>query len=151
MIKTIFDRSTRNELINRVHLLKEQSFPQWGKMNSYQMLKHCTIWDEWVLGKNNPVYKQEFLGLIFGRMALKGTVNNDRPLKKNMPAGRGFVVKKKSGDFEQQKEIWLKLLTGYEHFSNTNFKHDFFGRMTREEIGILAYKHTDHHLRQFQV
>ena len=45
----------------------------WGKMNIYQMIKHCTIWDEWILGKNNPIYKQEFFGLIFGKLALKVT------------------------------------------------------------------------------
>jgi hypothetical protein len=41
------------------------------------------------------------------------------------------------------------LVDGYEHYSNPDFIHDFFGRMTREQVGQLAYKHTDHHLRPF--
>jgi hypothetical protein len=32
---------------------------------------------------------------------------------------------------------------------NAGFVHPFFGRMTQEETGVLAYKHSDHHLRQF--
>jgi hypothetical protein len=29
--------------------------------------------------------------------------------------------------------------------------HPVFGRMSRRAIGVLAWKHTDHHLRQFGV
>ncbi len=28
-------------------------------------------------------------------------------------------------------------------------EHPFFGRLTRHAWGVLGYKHTDHHLRQF--
>ncbi|HEX7902226.1 MAG TPA: hypothetical protein VF487_00005, partial [Chitinophagaceae bacterium] len=70
-MKTIFEKSTRDELIGRINTLNDNSNPLWGKMNIHQMTKHCTIWCEWVLGKNNPVYKQEFLGKIFGKLGLK--------------------------------------------------------------------------------
>ncbi|MFZ6013453.1 MAG: hypothetical protein ACOYXT_24130 [Bacteroidota bacterium] len=44
---------------------------------------------------------------------------------------------------------WTALIEGYTHFHNPDFVHDFFGNMTVEEIGYFAYKHNDHHLRQF--
>ncbi len=147
-MKTIFDEGTRKELIDRINLLDENSAAQWGKMNVYQMTKHCTIWDEWVLGKSHHEYKQSVLGLIFGKLALKSSVGDSRPMKRNMPAGQ-FVVKEKSGSVEQQKQKWMQRVAEYANFSNTRFVHDFFGKMTREEIGIFAYKHADHHLRQF--
>lgn len=150
-MKTIFDKSTRDELIERINSLNENSKPIWGKMNVYQMTKHCTIWDEWVLGKNTLVYKQEFLGKIFGKMALKSNTKNDKPLSKKMPAGKAFTVKEKEGDLNAQKSIWIRLTADFEHFSNEKFIHDFFGKMTKEQIGIFAYKHNDHHLRQFGV
>ena len=65
-----------------------------------------------------------------------------------MPAGM-FAVKQREGHVATQKKIWIDLIADYADFSNSRFVHDFFGKMTREEIGILAYKHTDHHLRQF--
>jgi len=148
-MKTIFDKATRDELINRINTLNENSTAQWGKMNIYQMVKHNALWNEWVLGKNNPIYRQGFLGLIFGKMALKSFVKDDKPMKKNMPAGRDFTIKEKHGNVETQKKIWMDLIAEYEHFFNPDFIHDFFGKMTKEQIGILAYKHTDHHLRQF--
>ena len=150
-MKTIFDPAVRDELTRRVDTLDENNKALWGKMNVYQMTRHCTIWNEWVLGKNNPVYKQEWLGKIFGKMALRSNTKDDQPLGKGMPAGKAFTVKQKEGDLNTQKKILLDLITDYEHFSNDQFIHDFFGKMTREQIGVFAYKHSDHHLRQFNV
>lgn len=148
-MKTIFDPTIREELTERIKTLHMGHTPQWGKMSIYQMLRHCTIWDEWILGKNKPVYKQAFIGFLFGKIALKGILKDDRPLKRNMPSGKGFTVKEKQGDIEPVKRKWIMLLEEYAQYSNPDLIHDFFGKMTKEQIGILAYKHTDHHLRQF--
>jgi hypothetical protein len=150
-MKTIFDNTTREELMRRINTLTKKHTAQWGKMSVYQMTKHCTIWNNWVLGRNQSAYSQGFLGWIFGKMALKGIVANDNPMKKNMPAGSAFLTKEKNGDVDLQKKIWIEQITAYEHFSNPGFIHDFFGKMKVDEIGILAYKHFDHHLRQFNV
>ncbi|HEY9260182.1 DUF1569 domain-containing protein [Chitinophaga sp.] len=149
-MKSIFDHPTRTELIDRINALNEHSKAQWGKMDVWQMTKHCTIWFEWIIGKNNPTYKQELLGKIFGKMALKSNTKDDKPMQKNMPAGKQ-AVREKGGDVEQQKKIWINLVAACEHYSNPAFIHDFFGKMTTEQIGVFAYKHADHHLRQFGV
>ena len=151
MLTTIFDESVRTTLISRINSLGENNQRQWGKMNIYQMLGHSIFWNQWILGKTDFVTKQSFLGLIFGKMALRGMVKDNSPMKKNMPAGSGFVGREKDAGIEIQKKEWIALIAGYADFSNHGFVHDFFGKMTKEEIGILAYKHTDHHLRQFQV
>lgn len=150
-MKTIFDSAKREELILRIGLLSEVSQPVWGKMNVYQMTKHCTIWNEWVLGKKDFVYRQAFLGKLFGKLALKSNTKDDKPMGKNMPAGKTFTVKEKQGDFQNEISTWIQQIKGYGNFSNDNFIHDFFGKMTVEQIGIFAYKHNDHHLRQFNV
>ena len=150
-MKTIFDKVKRDELLNRMNSLHENAKPLWGKMNVYQMTKHCTIWNEWVLGRSNAIHKQGFLGKIFGKLALKSNTKDDQPIGKKMPAGKAFTVNEKTGDFNKQKTICVKLITDYEHFSNDSFIHDFFGKMSKEQIGIFAYKHIDHHLRQFGV
>ncbi|MGE8553120.1 MAG: DUF1569 domain-containing protein [Chryseobacterium jejuense] len=149
-MKTIFDHNVREELINRINLLSQQSSAQWGKMNLYQMVKHCTVWNNWVLGNGNDVYRQDLLGKIFGKMVLKKMVKDDKPLGKNSPAGI-FTIKETAGETELLKESWKKQIASYANYSNPNFVHDFFGKMTKEEIGIFVYKHMDHHLRQFNV
>jgi len=40
-MKSIFNTPERNELIDRIHTLNENSAAQWGKINVYQMIKHC--------------------------------------------------------------------------------------------------------------
>ena len=120
-------------------------------MNVYQMTRHCIVWNEWILGRSNQTLRQGLLGKIFGKMALRSNTKDDKPLGKNMPAGKAFTVIETEGNLDAQKATWAKQVAEFEHFSNDRFIHDFFGKMTKEEIGIFAYKHSDHHLRQFEV
>lgn len=146
-MKTIFDQSTREGLIQRISRLNENSVALWGEMNVYQMLKHCTLWQEMILGKKK--YKRNFIGLLFGKMMLKNAVKDDTPMKHGTPTIPEFKNLEKTGDVEAQKQEWIALITEYAAFQNAEFVHPFFGKMTREQIGYHAYKHIDHHLRQF--
>src|SRR4051812_42550346 len=146
-MKTIFDKTTRDELIARINTLNTDSKPQWGTMNVYQMLKHCTVAEEFYQGEVS--HKRMFLGRILGQWALKGMLKDDAPMRRNAPTSDHFKIKEVSGDVEAEKQKLIKLLNAYEHFNITGFVHWFFGKMTREQIGQLVYKHTDHHLRQF--
>ena len=148
-MNTIFDKSNREKLIDRINLLSIESAPRWGKMNIFQMVKHNTYWNGWILGKDKPQYKQAFLGKVFGKMALKRMIKDEKPFDKNIPTSSQFKVEDTNGDLEAEKLIWITLTKAYKNFNNPDFIHDFFGEMTSEQIGILVFKHTDHHLRQF--
>ena len=144
-MKSIFERESYDELVRRINSLKLNSPAQWGKMSVSQMIKHCSQWDEMALGKVK--YKQSFIGKLFGKMALKGMLKNE-PVKRNLPTVPSFKIKE-DVDFEEERKKWLKLLDEYKHFSNDGFIHPFFGPMTKEQTGYLAYKHINHHLLQF--
>ena len=146
-MKTIFDNETKTELINRIELLQENTPSQWGKMNAYQMVKHCRGWEEMMQSKVN--LKRAFIGRIFGRIALKAVVGNTDPLKRSTPTIPSLIIKESAGDFEAEKKCWISNIEQYANFENDNFRHVFFGKMTREQIGQMVYKHIDHHLRQF--
>ncbi|MDB4926659.1 DUF1569 domain-containing protein [Mucilaginibacter sp.] len=146
-MKTIFDNATRDELVGRIKTLNESRTPEWGQMNIYQMLKHCILADEMYLGKKN--YKRMFLGRLLGKMALKNLTKDETPMGKNAPTSADFKVSEKNGDIASEKKKWIALIEEYAHFSNPDFVHWFFGKMTKEQIGCLVYKHADHHLRQF--
>ena len=145
-MKTIFDNTTRAELIQRINTLNENSNAQWGKMNVSQMLKHCIKFEEMILGKQ--IYKQSFIGKIFGKTGLKNFLKNEDPMGKNLPTVPGFKIKD-TGDIASEKAKWIALIEEEAHNSNKEIVHPFFGNVTKEQIGQLAYKHTDHHLRQF--
>jgi len=115
----------------------------------YQMLKHCVLCEEMYLGKRT--YKRAFIGRLFGRIGLKRLLKEDQPLQQNAPTGRAFIVTETNGDIAAEKAKWIALIEAYAHYSNNNFVHWFFGKMTKEQVGYFVYKHTDHHLRQFGV
>ena len=148
-MKTVFDKDTREELITRVSLLDKNSRPQWGKMNVYQMLKHCTKWNEMILGEIQV--KQMILGKLFGKMALKNVLKNEMPLRKNSPTASELIIKEKAGDIALQKLELTKRICEYEHFNQPSIIHPFFGTMTKEQAGQFVYKHHDHHLKQFGI
>lgn len=144
-MKTVFDETTRHELIKRINALDEYSTAQWGKMTVYQMLKHCTLWEEMLLGQKQ--YQQSILGRLFGKMALKSMLK-DEPLKANLPTVPSFKISG-DGDVTVAKAEWIDLLKKHELKQNIGFVHPFFGKLTAEQAGRIAYKHIDHHLRQF--
>jgi hypothetical protein len=146
-MKTIFDKETRMELINRINTLNENSTAQWGKMNIYQMLKHCTLWEEMILGrvKCKPI----FLGRLLGRVALRNALKDETPMMRNAVTSPELKVKESNGNITSEKARWIALIEEHAGFSNADFVHPFFGKMTREQVGYHTYKHTDHHLRQF--
>ncbi len=146
-MKSVFDKATRDELIHRINSLSENSTAQWGKMNIYQMLKHCTICEEMYLGKTK--YKRAFIGRIFGKIGLNNVLKDEKPLKRNAPTSPSFRIKEAKGDISSEKRKWMSLMDEYAHYSNNEFEHWFFGKMTKEQVGYFVYKHTDHHLRQF--
>jgi len=146
-MKSVFDKSTRDELIARINTLNENSKAQWGKMNIYQMLKHCVLCEEMYLGRKK--YKRAFIGRVFGKIGLRDILKDERPLQKNAPTSAAFKITEGTGDVLAEKARWMQLMNEYAQYTNNDFVHWFFGKMTREQVGYFAYKHTDHHLRQF--
>jgi hypothetical protein len=114
-------------------------------MNVYQMLKHCTLWEEMLLGKKQ--YRQSFLGRLFGKMALKDMLK-DEPMKPNLPTVPSFKVSG-NGDVNAVKAEWIGLIEEHALKESAGFVHPFFGKLTADQAGCMAYKHIDHHLRQF--
>lgn len=148
-MKSIFDKTIREETVNRIKSLSADSPAQWGKMNVGQMIRHCTLCEELYLGK--LIIKRSFLGRIFGNMALKSLLKEDKPLARNTPTVSSFIVNEDIADIDAEKEKWIGLINDYENYRNDYFVHCFFGKMSKEQLGQLVYKHCDHHLRQFNV
>jgi hypothetical protein len=146
-MKSIFDNQIRDEVIARINSLTENNKAQWGKMSLFQMLKHCTLWEDMIQGKQ--LYKRMFMGRVFGKMALKQVLKDDSPLRKSTPTIPELIITD-NGNIEVQKAEWISKIEQYAHFSNHDFIHPFFGKMTTEQIGYFIYKHIDHHLRQFK-
>lgn len=148
-MKSIFDNTVRQELSTRINSLSPQHTAQWGRMNVYQMVKHCTLCEDMFLGKLK--IKRVFIGRLIGPMVLRKILKDDKPFGKNSPTSPVLKTFGDTGDMEQQKREWLNRVGSYTGFNDPNFVHPFFGPMSKEQVGVFAYKHADHHLRQFGV
>jgi len=145
-MQTVADTTTRANLIARITQLNTNSPAQWGKMSVDQMLKHCRLWEEMALGRLTT--KRVFIGRIFGRIALRSILKNEAPLTRSTPTAPEILVTGHS-NADNEKTKWIGLLEEYAVPVDTYIIHPFFGKMTREQLGYMSYKHADHHLRQF--
>jgi Protein of unknown function (DUF1569) len=148
-MKTVFDAATESELIDRICNLTSASHARWGKMSVGQMLSHCRMWDHMILGRLKV--KRMFVGRIFGRKALGSVLKDETPLGKNTPSAKELIITGTFNDLEELKQQRIAGIHALALFNAPTFLHPFFGTMTREQVGQLAYKHYDHHLRQFGV
>lgn len=148
-MKTIYDKQTQEELIKRINLLSDSNIRLWGKMTVRQMVKHCLVWNDMNFGTMK--LKQVFIGRLFGKMALKNFLKDDKPVKHNLGTLPELKITEDiEEDLQSLKERWIASIRKYTDLGDKHeYIHSFFGKMNREQIGLMAYKHNDHHLRQF--
>jgi len=148
-MKDMFQNTTISEIANRIESLSPDSQAEWGKMNASQMLRHCSESIEITYGVRQP--KQRFIGKLIGRIILKSSIKDDKPIAKNIATHPDYVVTETDG-FTREKSRFLNLLMQYPQQVAEQISgrvHPFFGAMNAEEWSKLNYKHFDHHLRQF--
>src|SRR5574337_2011132 len=125
-MKTMFDETTCNEIVDRINKLTPETQRQWGKMNVAQMLHHCVQTIEVASGKK--VLKRTFLGRILGPL-IKKKFMSDKPFKQSLPTAAEFVVVTEH-EFEKEKNDLLRELKAF-HLAGekgaTTHPHGFFG------------------------
>lgn len=96
--------------------------------------------------------KQAFIGRLFGKMALKSFIKDEKYFPRNVGSLTKLIVTDTHNDLGLSKILWAASIKQYSHLADDHeFVHGFFGKMNKQQTGLLAYKHTDHHLRQFGV
>ena len=146
-MSTIFDNGVRESLLQRIAKLNKSCEAEWGKMTVDQMILHCLLWDE--MAQLQRKYTQTFIGRIFGKLVLKSFLKEGELLKRNVESFPEIIVSER-GDTENDKLKWQDSINKYSNLPDKHeFIHPFFGKVNREQTGRLAFKHTDHHLRQF--
>lgn len=150
-MKNLFEATAAQEIKQRLAILRPDNERQWGKMNVAQMLAHCSAWMEMAAGLTSP--PRSLIGRIFGPVAKSKVLRSEEPVRRNMPTEKSLIVSEQR-DFRAERQ---RLLEWTDRFASggpgtcTKHPHCFFGPMTPTEWATLAYKHLDHHLRQFGV
>jgi hypothetical protein len=149
-MKSLFDSTDNNAIINRINQLTMSNAAVWGKMTAAQMLAHVSV--PMQVGFGEVKLKRGLMGILFGSMAKKQMVN-ERPFKQGLPTDKNFIIKDLV-NFEEEKNKAMSLVKRFAEkgpSAITGEPHPFFGKLTTREWDMLTWKHLDHHLRQFGV
>jgi hypothetical protein len=147
-MKSVFEPEAFAELVGRIERLPASAARQWGTMSVSQALEHLARAVEMASGRLPQ--KQALVGRLVS-WAIKGKFLGDAPFPRSAPTGPDFVVPNEP-EFQATKARLLDVLRRF-HAAGApacdGNVHRFFGRLTGVEWGIVEFKHTDHHLRQF--
>ncbi len=146
---TLANGDDRAEILRRVGTLRVDSTAHWGQMDVGRMLRHVGACLEMALGER-PVRPGSRTPFRF--FPLKHLLLYVLPLPKNVPTAPELVVRE-AGDFEAGRRHVGELVGrfGGAPRSGRGAEHPLFGVLTWSQWGVLQYRHTDHHLRQFGV
>jgi hypothetical protein len=148
MPRTLWNENDRRELLARVDHLRPDMHPTWGKMNAVQMMTHLTDWMRLATGelKTEPKLKPMRYPVI------KHLVVYVMPWPKGVPTAPE-LLERQTDDWGKERAEFSRRLASFEKpESGSQWPvHPAFGRLSTNAWGVLGYRHTDHHLRQFGV
>ena len=101
LMKSVFEPSVTNELIQRINSLTPSSQPQWGKMNVAQMLAHCNVTYELVYEDKHP--KPGPVMKLILKLLVKNTVVGEKQYKRNLKTAPEFYITDER-IFEKEKQ-----------------------------------------------
>lgn len=147
-MKTLFDERLRSAMLARIERVTTESRPQWGKMNAEQMLAHLSEALRMAVGELPA--KSKKLPLRFS--PLRELIIYVLPWPKGAPTAPELLPSD-SRSVETSKSELRRLLAEFGGRATRDDwpEHPAFGRLGRRGWGRLAWRHLDHHLRQFGV
>lgn len=149
-MESLFDKNTYNSIKARLNKLDSDSTQLWGKMDVAQMLQHCTRTFGYALATNAA--PRSLFGVLVGWMFKKSLYNN-RLWKQGLPTAPHLRVAEPLNVNAEKK----RLNETIDEFFNRGpektgmFTHPVFGNFTKDQWGMMCFKHLDHHFRQFGV
>lgn len=144
---SILNESDRTALISRINSLTDSSTARWGRMNVVGMLQHLRLSTRMALGEL-PVASVN--KRPFQMFPLKHLLLYVLPFPKGAPTA-SELYPDGTTSFDEERAIVVDLLEqiGTGPRDGTGPAHPLFGPLSRREWAVLAYKHVDHHLKQF--
>lgn len=148
MKKNLLNKQAAASIISRVEKLTVNQKALWGNMNATEMLAHCNSCNKQILeegrGKDKTTVKQYLLRILALYIA--------PGFKKGLASEPVHITKGKvdASQFDLQKKEFIRLIEKFPlNTKELTLTHPAFGNISTRQWGIAAFKHMDHHLRQF--
>jgi len=149
-MQTLYEPNATLDVIGRINKLQANTLHQWGKMDVAQMLAHCS--ESLSMAMGTKEVKRSFISRIIGPM-FKKKMMGDVPFDKNLPTAKEIKMHG-SKDFTEEQQRLVAAIKTFNAAGRAGVPphvHPLLGKLTTDEWGMNAYKHLDHHLKQFGV
>jgi hypothetical protein len=146
-MKTLWQEERRRELRDRISRLTPETKGLWGRMNASQMVAHLVASVRMATGDLPTQSKRTPLR----HPPLKQLIIYVLPFPKGTPTARELQPVPRPWHVEVDE---LRALLDRFAMRDRNGSwpvHPVFGPLSARGWGVLAYRHLDHHLRQFGV
>lgn len=145
-MKTLHDESTRREVGERIASLSPDSAALWGTMSAPRMVVHLA--DSLRMATGDLVCRSKRLPIRY--TPLKQIIIYLAPFPKGAPTAPE-LLRRTPAEWAADVADLHTMMAKYASLSARVEwpEHPAFGRLDRRGWGVLTYRHSDHHLRQF--
>jgi hypothetical protein len=146
-MKSLFDPSFLARIRARIEGLSPESERRWGTMRVEQMLVHSTDQLRLAFGEI-PCRPRK---TVFGRFPLRQLLIYVLPWPKGAPTLPELRDPPPREEWDAAKESLLASIDRFVALGPNHAwePHPAFGKLSGRAWGVLAYRHLDHHLKQF--
>lgn len=144
-MSTIYAPEVRARLVRRLDRLTPTASPRWGRMTPPAMVSHLIQSYRFMRGELTlPRWPVPFRRLVTW-LAL-----HVLPFPRGAPSAAPLLARGPA-TWSADLAALRALIDAFEAPPAERSPHPIFGALSDRDLGILAFKHTDHHLRQFGV
>ncbi len=147
MAASVYNAARREELARRLSAIPFDRSPRWGRMTAPQMVTHLLEAYRMPSGELHIAARPLPL-----KPLLRWVMLYLLPFPKGAPTARELLSRKPQSWDADVAALRETILAVREPAPGAKVgEHPIFGQMSAKDWGVLLYKHTDHHLRQFGV
>ncbi len=145
-VPSLFDTSTREQILTRLKKLNATSQAQWGKLDAPRMLAHVIDTFEVTFAERPVEVKKNWLNSAIGRWLI---IDAPLPWPKGAPSSPVFWVTT-PGEFETDRARVRGYVERFGKGTNQKFgPSPLMGQLSPEQWSRMHYRHLDWHLKQF--
>jgi hypothetical protein len=147
MQKSLSNAIDRQELLDRLERLSPESARVWGTMTAHQMLAHLADWMLMAKGEleTAPIKR------VLRYPPLKQLAIYWLPFPRNVSTAPELKSRKPSA-WNVERDAVRAHVQSFENLDLEPWpEHPVFGKMSGRAWCVFAYRHMDHHLRQFGI
>lgn len=149
-MKTIFAPTHRAEVVGRIMRIRPDSPRRWGTMTPHQTVVHLadsfsTMLGDREAGDSSTLFTRTVLRFFAATVPVRWPKGI-----RTLPEVDQEIGGTPPGEFRADLSRLRTVLDAFlDRLDPSTMRHPILGRLTRAEWGRWAYRHVDHHARQF--